>query len=91
MIDHEPGSDRERPAEGRARLVAGGLMIACCASTALVIALAGSVAAATVLGVGVGTLLVVALLVLAALRLRAHGDRRPPGAARVRADGTRRR
>ena len=59
-------------AEGLAALGIAALAIACCAGGPLIIVLASSVAAGTLLGVGGGVAVAVALAAVVALRLRAR-------------------
>ena len=79
--------------DGLAALAVGALAVGCCAGLPLVAALAGSVAAATLLGVGGGILGAMMLGAVAVYRVRAHRRScetpdRSQHAASVRRPGT---
>jgi hypothetical protein len=57
-------------------------MIGCCAGLPLIVALAGSVAVGTLLGVGAGVIGVIVLVGVIALRIRARGRACDPGPSR---------
>lgn len=69
--------------DGLAAVVIAAFAIACCAALPLLATLAGSVALATILGIGAG---VVAMAVLVALIVSRQRARRQPSALDVEAD-----
>jgi hypothetical protein len=77
-----PRSPQQFGNDGLAAFAIGVLAIGCCAGPALIAALAGGVAAGTLLGIGAAPIGVVALIGLIALVVRARRHACEPGASR---------
>jgi hypothetical protein len=64
---------------GAAGVGAVALAIGCCAAAPLLVALAGSIAVGTLLGIGAGAIALILLVALVVLRARRRATCQPPG------------